>query len=392
MKEFFQTKYNQKIKIIPNYFNAHNKFNVKRVCEGNKDYLDSKQNMNYYFTDFFLDLFEYSIVMDFLDSIDHPIQCKSALDIGGQQGYISRFLMAEGKVTEADCIEKDDYSNKNSLEIINWCFKRYSLWKTAQKFHIDQKISKTKKLNNAYESYCQTYDYHPNKKTSKFWNITLKNKPILTNYVVDDVYELKKTYDFVSSFLSLPWFNYKKLFKKISELLNENGTFVFMTDYWWWPVTSTKIVGHFPYVSQRLDRDDFEKYLSEFHPNDVKDYLKRYDWFHQSTENKATLSQYIDEAEKNGLSLLNYKRIMPRASTNPKTSISPFELENYSDCSLSEVLDNIRQFRQDVTIEDLKTDRIIVAFVKKPTKKHSVNNYIKKLKSDGFEYYQKDQI
>ncbi len=389
MKEFFETKYGQKIKIIPDYFNAHNRFNVKSVCEGNNEYLNSKQNMNYFFTDFFIDLFEYSIVMDFLDSIDNKIQCKSALDIGGQQGYISRFLMAEGKVKEADCIEKDDYSKKNSENIINWCFKRYSWWKTSQKFHLDKKISKAKKLTKAYLHYCNTYDYFPNKNTSKFWNIKFLNKPIISNYIVDDIYMHEKKYDFISSFLCLPWFDYKKLFKKISELLNENGTFVFMTDYWWWPVTSTKIVGYFPYTSQRLDREDFERYLQEFHPDVVKDNLMRYDWFHQSTDNKATLSQYIEEAEKNGLSLLNYKRIMPRSPTNNKTSISPFELENYYNCNLLDVLDNINQFRNDVTIEDLKTDRIIVAFVKKTKKQNSVSEYCNKLNKEGYEHYTK---
>jgi hypothetical protein len=389
VKEFFVTKYGQSIKIIPGYLNAHNKFNVSRVCEFNKECLNSEQSMNYFFTDFFHDLFEYSIVMDFLDSIDHSIECKSALDIGGQQGYISRFLMAEGKVMEADVIERFDYSKKSSVDIINWCFKRYSWWKLSQKFHLDTKISKAKKLNNAYLHYCKIYGYLPDKHTSKFWNIKFLNKPTISNYIVDDFYKHEKKYDFISSFLSIPWFDYKKFFKKISDLLNENGTFVFMTDYWWWPVTSTKIVGHFPYVSQRLDRDDFKRYLEEFHPDEVDDNLKRYDWFHQSTENKATLSQYIEEAEKNGLSLLNYKRIMPRESTNNKTSVSPFELENYDDTNLLEVLDNISQFRNDVTIEDLKTDRIMVAFVKKPKNQNSIDNYFKKLDTEGYKFYMK---
>ena len=80
---------------------------------------------------------------------------------------------------------------------------------------------------------------------------------------------------------------------------------------------------------------------------------------------------------------------MPRASTNNKTSISPFELENYDNCNLLDVLDNISQFRNDVTIEDLKTDRIIVAFVKKTKKQNSVSEYCKKLNKDGYEYYTK---
>ena len=46
MKEFFVTKYGQKIKIILDYFNAHNKFNVKSVCEFNKECLNFEQNQN----------------------------------------------------------------------------------------------------------------------------------------------------------------------------------------------------------------------------------------------------------------------------------------------------------------------------------------------------------
>ena len=78
----------------------------------------------------------------------------------------------------------------------------------TKEYHLKEEF---KKLNNVY------YLHRKNQRgrgsaVINGLNITLKNKPILTNYVVDDVYELKKTYDFVSSFLSLPWFNYKKLF------------------------------------------------------------------------------------------------------------------------------------------------------------------------------------
>ena len=52
---------------------------------------------------------------DYLDSIGIEMDFNSALDIGGQQGYIWRLLISENKTKTTDCVEIDGYEKRLSL-------------------------------------------------------------------------------------------------------------------------------------------------------------------------------------------------------------------------------------------------------------------------------------
>ena len=303
------------------------------------------------------------------------------------RGYVSRFLIAKGIVKTADTFERFDYSNILNTKKLKAIYKRYRLWKFFKNTPFDIK-NQIKKFNQIYDYLCANFGYYP-KKSSNFWNLKFIKEPEISNYYVGNIFEHDKTYDFVSAYSCLEYFKHDELFKKIFNLLNEDGIFVFIVNYWWWPVNSSSIIGYFPYASQRLERDDFIKYLKEFHENDEsKDMLTRYDYFADGIPQKPTLSQYISSAERQGLSLIGYNRLMPSVSTHPKTSLTPNSLDRCIDFQLKEVLENIHSFRKDATIEDLKTAHVMAVFKKKKNKR-TLSEEVEELKKKGFGYYTK---
>lgn len=386
-EKFFITKFGQKIPIIPSYRLAHNQFYSQDVISGHDKEFDSEKSLNAQFTEFFQDFYEYAIMIDFLESIGIKRKWNSALDIGGQQGYVSRFLIGEEKTNSADCIELSDYGKHLNLKKMKWFYNRYKMWKLAKKLNFNYK-NQVLKVLNAFQTMCDNYGYYPNH-DSKFWKLKFTKDPNITNYIIEDIYKLNKKYDFISALLCLEYFNYKTLFKKINELLNEDGIFIFFVNYWWWPVNSTRIVGNFPYAAQRLEKDDFILYLKEFHTDQLSDFIQRYDYFCDGLDEKPTLSQYISEAEQKNLSLIGCRRFMPTASTHSKTPICPPILDQYDDSKLIEILENIHTFRKDVVIEDLKTAYIMCVFRKKTSKHRSITERVEELEKTGYGSYNK---
>ena len=157
-------------------------------------------------------------------------------------------------------------------------------------------------------------------------------------------------------------------------------------NYWWWPVNATKIVGKFPYAVQRLDKEDFVRYSNEFHEKESGEMIKAYNYFAGGIERKPTISDYINEAEMSGLKLVSYKRFMPTAKTHSKTPITPSALEECEDFNFTEIIENIRNFRKDVSIEDLKTAFVMGVFKKKKSDT-SISNLVKNLQENGTGYY-----
>jgi SAM-dependent methyltransferase len=389
MADFFKTKFGHEIKLIPEYFSVHNHFASSDTIGGHEKDFSENRSMNFQFTEFFQDFFEYSLMIDYLDSLGIDINCNSALDIGGQQGYISRLLISENKTKFADCVEIGDYSNRLTLSKMKWFYNRYKVWKILRRFNLDYK-NHVSKLNNAFDTMCAHYGTFLNA-DSKFWKLNFKTPPTISNYIVGNVYDINKKYDFISALLCLEYFNYQKLFKKIESLLNDDGIFIFLVNYWWWPVNSTRIVGNFPYVTQRLDKDDFSKYINQFHPDESSNIFKMYDYFAAGMDEKPTLNQYISEAEKNNLSLIGCKRLMPVSNTHSKTPLTPNVLDEFNDTKLDDVLSDIQSFRDDVSIQDLKTAYVMCVFKKKSPSKKSITEKINYLETANYGTYMKNK-
>jgi hypothetical protein len=79
---------------------------------------------------------------------------------------------------------------------------------------------------------------------------------------------------------------------------------------------------------------------------------------------KDFLSINIFLKPKNNLSFVGCKRLILTSSTHTKTPITPNILDQFSYTQLNEVLSNIHSFRNDVTIQDLKT-AYVMCFLRK---------------------------
>jgi len=381
IENFFETEFGHKIPITEEYRKAHNKADYRSFEETtfkkSKTFEEEKG-------EFLGDLFEYALVFDFLESWGITNSFKTSLDIGGQQGFFSKLLTAEGKCQYSDCVEIYDYQSGFDF---NKFVSFYSKLKLANN-QVFRKISKLNRMFKSMEDKGTKFGYHSLHK-SKLWNMQFPHSGTIRNYILDDVYNLNNKYDFISAILCLSYFNHSKFFQKISNLLSENGVFVFLVDYWWWPVNSTRIVGNFPYAAQRLSRTDFIRYVNEYHHEEKDQMLKKYDYFGNGISEKPTLQNYISEAEKHDLSLIGYNRFMPFQDTHLRTPMTPKILSQYSDTNLDEVLYDIHKFRSDVNIEDLKTSFILVAFQKNSKKNKPISEYTNQLKKNGYGFYRK---
>jgi len=374
MTKKFTTKFGHDIPIIENYRMIHGKTDYSTFEEllFNKEETFYEQRAS-----FLSDLVEYSIVFEYLESLGIKKKFETALDIGGQQGYVSKIITAEGKSKYSDCVEIFDYRGDADFQ------KFISYYKKLKFLSKNKFLRKNRKINrivNSVEEKGRKFGKHTFDK-SKLWNIDFNNKGKIRDYILKDVYDVDKKYDLVTSLLCLVHFEYKQLFKKINELLNENGIFVFLDSYWWWPVNPTRVIGDFPYSVQRLTKDDLIKYFEEFHPDEKKDVLKKIEHYYGGLENKPSVQTFIEEAEKNGLSLVGYQRFMPNQDSHLRTPITPKAFSELKDFSFSEILRDIHEFRKDVNIEDLKTAFVLMVF-KKVEKKESIVEKISYLKDN----------
>jgi hypothetical protein len=357
MDKYYLTKFGKKISLDKKYFSNHKK--IKKISSDIS--LEKNSNLKFHFSHFIQDLFEYSIVIDYLNSLGFNKKFKQTLDVGGQQGFISRFLIGEKKAEISDCIEIRDFSKDVGISKILLFYSIFKIWKLFRKIGIKNKLRK--KLDLMYEQMCQNYGL-PISNDSYFWKFNFSKIPRITNYLIKDVYGHEKKYDLITSFLAINYFDYEKFFKKISESLNKDGLFVFLGDYWWWPVNSSQIVGMFPYASQRLDYSDFENYVKQFHPKEYDAIITNYKIFSGGLEKKPTIDSFIEIAKKNKLHCIGYKRLKPMGDTHSKTPFSPSNLSKKDPSIFSNVLNDIKFFRNDVSEEDLNTAYILAVFKK----------------------------
>jgi SAM-dependent methyltransferase len=204
--------------------------------------------------------------------------------------------------------------------------------------------------------------------------------------IIDDVYKQQQKHDLITSFASLCCFDSDKIIEKVSSLLEDGGVFFVYVNLWWFPINSTILTGHFPFAHARLDRDDWTRYARENHPEHFAKMNRLYDVLDPK---HPTVSTYIETAAKNGLTLLGYERCIHTQAHDPRSRFTPNYMEKFFEHSyLIEVLNNIRRFRSDVSIEDLHTSHVHMAFQKhgKPSKLSIDKSFLERSRDSLDEY------
>ena len=375
----FTTSYGRTLKCDPDFLAAHTVVSDDVSGTQPTQYDVSKkyvQKME--ISDFIKDKLEYDLLMGFVESLGQG-PWKNAIDVGGAEGTMAYLLKAEGLAEHASVLEIRDM--RDTLTPAH--FKKLELLLQGLKHikHFNKKLQK-----KLFTSHMANFGYIP-PKNSKFWKVPKYiYKAKVDDYIIGDFYEQSGKYDLITMFLCIQHFDVERLFAKVYDMLEEGGTYCFLVDSWWWPVNSSGIVGEFPYACQRLNKDDFKRYVETNAPNQAKSILTRYNYYHHGKQ-RPTIMDYIRLAEAAGLTLLGYRRLMPLEKTHPKTPVNTRAVEDFSDATLDDVLKDIHQFRSDVTKTDLQTAFTMAVFTKKSKKKQPMKEYLDNLNSTNYGYY-----
>jgi SAM-dependent methyltransferase len=374
-KTSFITSFGKEIPFIEGYLEAHsrNPWEEDWSEKEAEEFLHTPMS----YPSFRKDLVEYAVARNFLISIGAETHWGSALDIGGREATIARLLKGEGRAEEVETIDLKPYHKRLPTELFRERM-RDVFYPKKWGIRVPRRLAAmvNPKYDNWAESQAMEFGVAPQRGWG--WDITMHREPELGTYTVGDfnTYNFTRTYDYISSMGCFDYFDPDHLLQRVSSLLNPGGIFVFLMEYWWFPVNTTDVVGHFPYVTQRLTREDFIRYLQENFPSDEAAWLlKRRDYYHK--QRQLTPRMYAEIADKNDLYVLGEHRCVTLKNYLRRTSLTPHILDQFENSKLSEVMEDIKQFRDDVSLLDLKTGFFMMAFEKRAQRKSDLREHIK---------------
>jgi len=371
----FTTSFGKTIVCIPGYQDAHIKAKRSDTVPPPEGY-DGLTPVG--IDGFIKDAYEYSIMVDFLESLGIKRYWERALDIGGGEGTVSRFLRGEGRAGYVANLELVDFGVRLSTARF---LKHWMRYKAAcevarfsprmRRFLVGEDTWCSKRLTQFYA----IFGYMP-PVGSVFWSMRLRTVPVLDKFIVQDLYTLENQhFDLITSVCSMPCFDAERKIAKVSELLSEGGMFFFLSDNWWFPVNSSLVIGKFPYVSQRLTPEDFHRYVQEFHEPDSDDWLGRYNYFHLGKQ-RPTLDDYIQMADRYDLELIGSRRLYPPYLTHFRATFTPRLLNQFEETRLSGILEDVRRVRPDVGMSDLMSNYHMAAFIKRSSRRGTLTQYL----------------
>lgn len=272
---------------------------------------------------------------------------------GGAEGTCAALFRAAGLVEHATNLDLADYSQVTSGSLFDefLIFMR-DIDTSARKGSVTARevLLKTK----------STFDFFPNQKPSFGIYQNFTAPAVVDEYRQQDIFDLTGTYDLILTFAVFDLLDIDKALAKVREVIAPDGLFVCMDEYWWYPINSSAIVGHFPYAMQRLSYKDLERYVGEHRPDRLPGLEDRYAFLYGGTQ-PPTINDWFRLAEKNKLRPVAVERIMSKNSHRLKDSpIAIFK----NDCfNPDDVLRDIRYMKPDVVAEDLFTSHIHIAMV-----------------------------
>lgn len=282
------------------------------------------------------------------------------LDLGGGHGHFSFLLHVMNKINYSLSVDKRPFIKTDN-------FNHFLIY---YRFLIRRKITKLfrSKVKLGKFGYTDT--------NSIYFNLPLIPKKIPNiSYTQKDIYDIKGKYDLVTSVSSLEFFKMKKIFKKVSNLLNKNGVFFIMVDYWWYPANSSGIYLDEPFKLQRNNFNKLKKTIKNKNL-DLNEIKRRYFYYHVGLDTKPTIDDYIKLAYKNNLRLQSFERHVPseyiesRLNFIPKDFVgSGLNAKNKSPNkvkikNLNKVIKDIKKFQKNIKIEDLFTHYTYLIFQK----------------------------
>lgn len=346
MPQYFETSFGDKIEILPEYENSIRRNKRKYILDASsfnklKDHTGNARRLmpNDNYTK---DFISYAILMHFLEKIGVlPQTFKKALDIGGAEGvHIALFRSQYAEYVVSNDLEQSkipDFKGK-----FKGIIEKY---KTGENYQLPFLGVIIKKW----------FPYFP---AETSYILSPKREPDVDRFEDGNFFKVIKdeNFDIVLSWNTFSILDYKLIIKKVASLLPKGGIFAFMTRYFWGPGGACYLCGNFPYFEKRLTLEDIKKYYQRYKPGQEK-YVKDIYYIHDP--HRSSLKQYREWSEEQGFELLGFERmIFPYLEDTGKIEAPNRNLDSES------ILKNISRFRSDIIEDDLKTQRIMMAFKK----------------------------
>jgi hypothetical protein len=363
---FFVTEFGHKIDFIPGYYESNKTFAESTI---GKPYdklrapeKSGTETEKWFAAKFIKDLVWFSKIMFFLDRWDLMSLRKNSgrsrsLDINGGTGAVAALLKAAGFVEHATVQEMADYSSVIEPDAFDALldFLRKGIADDQNK---DVLAADGRKLLQKFK---YAFDLFPTQHpmTGIFNHFPARAQ--VDRYLKNGFYETRGAYDLITGVAAFDALNIDRALGKVRDLLTDDGLFVCLDEYWWWPINSSAIIGHFPYVMQRLSYPDLERYIAEHHPAFVPGLKDRYDYLYEGTP-APTLNDWFALAAKNGLRTVAVERIMP--IHHHRLGQCPPKLLQQPWFNPDEILRDIKYRKPDVVLPDLLTSSFLIAMTK----------------------------
>ena len=185
---------------------------------------------------------------------------------------------------------------------------------------------------------------------SDFYRLKYRAKPTLDRFIQGDVFEVNEKFNLITTFTSFEWFDARTILPKVASMLEDGGMFYIWVSNWWSDINVTRLSGHFPFACQRLNKDDYYRYLDECLPEHAEAMKGTYAWFDPG---HPTLADYAEIGYQNGLMALDFREYNRPDPFGTHTGVSPLGHIALDGGVLQQVLDEIHQFRPDIRLTDL---------------------------------------
>ena len=306
------------------------------------------------FTEPAKDLVAFSAMLRFLERWNLLSRRERSLDLGGAHGTCAALFKGAGFVSHATNLDLHDYSAvigedyfARFVEFIN----ELEVLEGAEADRVKQTIRVAKYL----------WDLFPQQDLATGLHLSYPIAPRVDEWQMKDIFNATGKYDLVTTFYVFDLLDLDKALAKVRELLTDDGIFVCSDEYWWFPINSSMIVGHFPYAMQRLSYADLERYVSEHHPEILPGFKERYHFLYGGTK-PPTINDWFTIARRQGLRTVAFERVVPKVSHRIKDC--PPQLMQQPWFDPQEVLRDIEHIRPGVVLDDLMTADIHIAMVK----------------------------
>jgi hypothetical protein len=369
----FETITGRTIPFVPGYRAAHAKLRAAKpdLILTEEAYDPAKKSPIGYGA-FVKDALLYSMMVDTFAKRNISLRAERMLEVGGSEGAVARLAKTDGAARWAQVVELFDMRPLLPDNIYLSHLRRHRIYSALRKLGHRKRGDRTELFN--------ARDYWPNT-SDKFFNINRAGDGKIDEYTIRDFYDLTGSYDLISSQCSMDYFVPPDFFKKSAELIPPGGYVYVHVAYWWYVVNMTYTIGHFPYLAQRMPRDEVVRYLDQEHAADRDSILTLYDYYHAGAM-KPVLDDYVEYADAAGLELIYSRRHMPQGK-NKRTPLTPEMLNSDSEHQLRHILNEVQEHAPQVRLADLKTSHVTMAFQRRAARTGHLKEIISRVRAKG---------